>query len=110
MTPVVGAFSNIDELFYFSNCSIDSFQRNILLSNMSYVHLFIFDDSIILNSFIYRAVSKSGLCLLNKPWTSLKDIQLSYSNILPGQLYSADKQCQFSVGLTSSYSACAVRN
>ena len=55
-------------------------------------------------------MGQAGKCLMNNPWTNLQDIELIYNSPLPGQYYSADKQCQFSMGPKSNYAACSVRN
>jgi hypothetical protein len=37
MSSVIGAYLNISQIRYFSNCSVNSIQSNLLTPNMEYI-------------------------------------------------------------------------
>ena len=90
MSAIVGVYSNSQEMFFFSSCSINSF-KTLLLNSVG-------------------TPSSSASCLLNIPTNPV--IQTTYfPNYLPGQLLSVDQQCKLAMNWAGSTGvACGVRN
>lgn len=90
MTPIIGSYLNSNGLYYFSNCSINSFKASLLTPNMT-------------------SISPTKQCLATASTTR---IITAYSNTsyLLGQYYNLNQQCQLAYGLTSSYTPCTINN
>jgi len=91
MTPNIGAYAtNLQNLYMFSNCSINNFKTKFLSANKS-------------------VILTGGKCLTNLPVSTLSSY-FNTSTYLPGQLYGIEDQCQMLYGPSSSYSACYIAN
>jgi hypothetical protein len=83
MTPYIGTYdTNLQNLWYFSPCSIKSFKA-LLLDNTT--------------------VSTKAQCLLNVP-SDLPDENTYFNTFLPGQLLTLDQQCKMATGYKMSWS------
>jgi hypothetical protein len=113
MTPNAGSYNiNLQNLFRFSNCSINSMKTKLLSTARTYIYLSFFlqkttsDPLFFLTEISFSNASTSGQCLVNLPMDTIT----SYFNTsyLPGTLWSLDDQCKFLFGSNSSYQQCSV--
>ena len=82
MTAITGLPNNTENLFYFSKCSIRNFARQIIVAG---------------------GVKAAFRCLLNVPVSSSLLPETQYDNdLLPGQLWNVDQQCQIAFSMPNS--------
>ena len=106
MTPSFGMYTNSSNLYYFSNCSINSFKASLLSPNRRYILAFQRNNLLLILLKNLSTVSTSAQCLLNTPLS----IAQPYFNrsYLAGNLFNIDTQCSLAIGNGSLYSPCAV--